>query len=106
MGSPHTSKCPTTLPVQGLRPVATQDPTHPEKHLELKRPRRRKTFTGCWTCRDRHVKCDEQRPHCRRCTVGGFTCHGYGVRLAWVTQPGKLPSSTPSAPPQQHIRQY
>ncbi|KIY02361.1 uncharacterized protein Z520_02499 [Fonsecaea multimorphosa CBS 102226] len=43
-----------------------------------------KTFSGCWTCRDRHVKCDEARPHCARCTKGGFQCLGYGIKLVWV----------------------
>ncbi|KAE8364262.1 hypothetical protein BDV27DRAFT_157992 [Aspergillus caelatus] len=31
----------------------------------------------CFTCRQRRVKCDLQRPHCRRCTDGGRTCPGY-----------------------------
>ncbi|EXJ83615.1 hypothetical protein A1O1_07238 [Capronia coronata CBS 617.96] len=43
-----------------------------------------KTFSGCWTCRDRHVKCDEGRPECARCLKGGFECQGYGIRLVWV----------------------
>ncbi|ETI19923.1 hypothetical protein G647_08938 [Cladophialophora carrionii CBS 160.54] len=42
-----------------------------------------KTFSGCWTCRSRHVKCDEARPACARCLRGGFDCQGYGVRLVW-----------------------
>lgn len=45
---------------------------------------RTKTFTGCWTCRKRHVKCDEQRPECARCRRGGRVCQGYGVRLGWT----------------------
>ncbi|KIW34969.1 uncharacterized protein PV07_01698 [Cladophialophora immunda] len=43
-----------------------------------------KTFSGCWTCRDRHVKCDEKRPYCARCIKGGFQCQGYGIKLVWV----------------------
>ncbi|GAB1198048.1 hypothetical protein APSETT444_007355 [Aspergillus pseudonomiae] len=31
----------------------------------------------CFMCRQRRVKCDLQRPHCRRCTEGGRTCPGY-----------------------------
>ncbi|KAL4895000.1 fungal-specific transcription factor domain-containing protein [Aspergillus ambiguus] len=45
---------------------------------------RTKTFTGCWTCRKRHVKCDEQRPDCLRCRRSGRLCQGYGVRLGWT----------------------
>ncbi|KAM3522953.1 hypothetical protein MY4038_008397 [Beauveria bassiana] len=33
--------------------------------------------TGCWTCRSRHVKCDEVRPFCIRCRKGNRTCSGY-----------------------------
>lgn len=42
-----------------------------------------KTFTGCWTCRSRHVKCDEQRPECGPCQKRKVPCEGYGVRLVW-----------------------
>ncbi|KAJ5108257.1 hypothetical protein N7456_004932 [Penicillium angulare] len=45
--------------------------------------RRTKTFTGCWTCRGRHLKCDEARPGCHRCSSASLTCEGYGIRLSW-----------------------
>ncbi|KAL4779256.1 fungal-specific transcription factor domain-containing protein [Aspergillus varians] len=49
------------------------------------RPRKHsKTFTGCWTCRARKVKCDEGRPTCRQCNQRGVPCDGYGVRLQWM----------------------
>lgn len=51
--------------------------------------KRRKTFTGCWTCRERHVKCDEQHPKCKRCIAGNFACQGYGTRLTWLTPMGQ-----------------
>lgn len=41
------------------------------------------TFSGCFTCRARGVKCDEQRPACRCCTKTKRVCEGYGVRLIW-----------------------
>lgn len=31
------------------------------------RPTRRRTKTGCWTCRSRKLKCDENRPQCTQC---------------------------------------
>ncbi|KAH8897156.1 hypothetical protein GQ53DRAFT_506543 [Thozetella sp. PMI_491] len=44
------------------------------------------TFTGCWTCRSRKVKCDErQRNGCGVCERLGLACAGYGVSLSWVT---------------------
>ncbi|KAJ5108139.1 hypothetical protein N7456_004814 [Penicillium angulare] len=49
---------------------------------------RTKTFTGCWTCRARRVKCDDEKPHCRRCRRSGWQCQGYGVRLGWSQTPG------------------
>ncbi|KAH7082506.1 fungal Zn binuclear cluster domain-containing protein [Paraphoma chrysanthemicola] len=45
---------------------------------------RTKCFTGCWTCRSRRVKCDEETPSCRRCRQMGIACEGYGLRLNWI----------------------
>ncbi|EXJ82833.1 hypothetical protein A1O3_06648 [Capronia epimyces CBS 606.96] len=36
-----------------------------------------KVRTGCITCKRRHVKCDEARPACHRCTRAGRACEGY-----------------------------
>ncbi|KAJ5757919.1 uncharacterized protein N7511_006613 [Penicillium nucicola] len=36
---------------------------------------RRKARTGCFTCK--HVKCDEQKPACLRCTSTKRICEGY-----------------------------
>ncbi|KAJ5949300.1 hypothetical protein N7454_000884 [Penicillium verhagenii] len=56
---------------------------------KLRTPKSRtKTFTGCWTCRARRVKCDEEQPHCRRCRLSGWQCQGYGMRLGWPQTPG------------------
>ena len=37
---------------------------------------------GCWTCRNRKVKCDEARPKCTPCTRLGHTCD-YSPRLSF-----------------------
>ncbi|KAJ1323930.1 fungal specific transcription factor domain-containing protein [Microdochium nivale] len=37
----------------------------------------KKSVTGCWTCRRRRVKCDEQKPACQRCLQYGVECSGY-----------------------------
>lgn len=47
------------------------------------RKRRSKTFTGCWTCRMRHVNCDEKKPACLRCEKADIHCEGYALRLSW-----------------------
>ncbi|KAL3490558.1 hypothetical protein BJX62DRAFT_238015 [Aspergillus germanicus] len=39
--------------------------------------RRRRTRTGCLTCRARRVKCDEQKPTCERCQAANLECAGY-----------------------------
>ena len=56
-------------------------------HLQDRKRRiaKRKTFTGCWTCRASKVKCDLTRPECLRCTrTPGKKCKGYDVSLTWV----------------------
>ncbi|KAJ0413429.1 hypothetical protein BJY00DRAFT_322034 [Aspergillus carlsbadensis] len=36
-----------------------------------------KVHTGCLTCKQRRVKCDETRPICRNCSHTGRPCEGY-----------------------------
>ncbi|KAI1112672.1 hypothetical protein F5Y14DRAFT_442434 [Nemania sp. NC0429] len=38
---------------------------------------------GCKTCRQRRVKCTEEKPVCSRCMRGGFECHGYARETVW-----------------------
>ena len=45
----------------------------------------RRTFTGCWSCRSRKVKCDEKVPNCTPCQKAGRSCDGYEADLVWVT---------------------
>ena len=42
-----------------------------------------RTKTGCWTCRERKVRCDEQRPICSNCVRLGLDCAGYGARITF-----------------------
>jgi hypothetical protein len=39
--------------------------------------RKRRAKTGCRTCRQRRVKCDERKPFCRRCETANISCDGY-----------------------------
>ncbi|KAG9235733.1 hypothetical protein BJ875DRAFT_458272 [Amylocarpus encephaloides] len=41
-----------------------------------------RTRQGCWTCRRRRRKCDEDKPNCQNCIVKGFKCK-YGVQLTF-----------------------
>ncbi|KAF2666084.1 hypothetical protein BT63DRAFT_49150 [Microthyrium microscopicum] len=36
-----------------------------------------KVRSGCITCKSRRVKCDEEKPSCRRCIKAGRQCEGY-----------------------------
>lgn len=36
-----------------------------------------KKKSGCLTCRIRKIKCDEEKPNCRRCFSTGRQCDGY-----------------------------
>lgn len=40
-----------------------------------------KVRTGCITCKARRVKCDEGKPICQRCTVGGRDCEYSTARV-------------------------
>ncbi|KAI4168530.1 MAG: hypothetical protein LQ348_007469 [Seirophora lacunosa] len=36
--------------------------------------------TGCVTCKIRHIKCDETKPECKKCTNTGRQCDGYAPK--------------------------
>lgn len=46
-----------------------------------------KVRTGCITCKERRVKCDEVKPTCLRCTRAGQTCKGYRSPLSEARPP-------------------
>ncbi|SCO76435.1 related to ARG81-Transcription factor involved in arginine metabolism [Fusarium oxysporum] len=54
-----------------------------------------KTFSGCWTCRARKVKCDEAKPYCGQCRRKATQCEGYGVKLQWVNRNDNDDPETP-----------
>ncbi|KAI1266383.1 hypothetical protein F5Y18DRAFT_28123 [Xylariaceae sp. FL1019] len=45
-----------------------------------------KAKVGCWTCKDRRVRCDRALPTCSSCARLNHKCQGYGVRLSWPKQ--------------------
>ncbi|KAK5058831.1 hypothetical protein LTR84_011095 [Exophiala bonariae] len=46
-----------------------------------------KVRTGCITCRQRRVKCDEAQPTCLRCAKAGRFCEGYTQSRTWLFDP-------------------
>lgn len=43
-----------------------------------------RTFTACWTCRSRNIRCDTRLPFCTQCARSKLECEGYDLRLVWV----------------------
>ncbi|KAF5876912.1 putative regulatory protein [Botrytis fragariae] len=43
-----------------------------------------RSSTGCWTCRLRKKKCQEERPKCSTCDSLRITCHGYSEKPTWM----------------------
>lgn len=44
---------------------------------------RKRTKTGCLTCRRRRIKCGEERPICRNCVKSKRHCEGYAQRVVF-----------------------
>lgn len=53
--------------------------------------------TGCLTCRERHLKCDEAMPHCQNCRKSNRVCKR-GIRLNFIDTTVQAP---PIVPPSQ-----
>ncbi len=66
-------------------------------------PKRRRTVEGsCWPCKQRRVKCDLQKPTCRRCLVSkSEDCSYDKLLLRWKKRPAK---TVPECPPQLSIQ--
>ncbi|KAL9616357.1 MAG: hypothetical protein Q9160_008777 [Pyrenula sp. 1 TL-2023] len=58
-----------------------------------------KVRSGCLTCKNRRVKCDEKRPTCQRCLSSGRKCEGYGNPLVFVLLEGANQERTYSTAP-------
>ncbi|KAE8327746.1 fungal-specific transcription factor domain-containing protein [Aspergillus sergii] len=61
------------------------------------RKHRHTTFSGCWTCKARKVKCDENPLGCGSCLRLGLTCGGYDIQLQWISEVGRRPHRDLSA---------
>ncbi|KAK0724076.1 hypothetical protein B0H67DRAFT_480276 [Lasiosphaeris hirsuta] len=62
---------------------------------------RTKVKTGCATCRIRKIKCDENKPFCKKCTDTSRTCDGYESPFRLVTSQATGTSSSPQRTPAQ-----
>ncbi|KAF2145487.1 uncharacterized protein K452DRAFT_220599 [Aplosporella prunicola CBS 121167] len=60
---------------------------------------KRRTKTGCLTCRKRRIKCDEAHPTCRNCQKSKRECLGYDPIFKQQPGPAQI-QPAPSAAPQ------
>lgn len=65
-----------------------------DNNAAASRPKR--VRTGCLTCRERHLKCDEGLPDCLNCRKSSRPCKR-GVRLNFIDTQVKTPPVTPSS---------
>ncbi|KAF2791312.1 hypothetical protein K505DRAFT_280990 [Melanomma pulvis-pyrius CBS 109.77] len=63
------------------RPTMAGSPVARKRNIQC----RSKVRTGCTTCRIRKVKCDENKPFCRKCIDTGRTCDGYESPFRFFT---------------------
>ncbi|KAL4784224.1 hypothetical protein BJX76DRAFT_328023 [Aspergillus varians] len=54
-----------------------------DRESDVSTKKRKRVRTGCFTCRDRHLKCDEAQGQCQNCRKSGRLCRR-GVRLNFV----------------------
>lgn len=60
--------------------------------------RSRRVRTGCFTCRERHLKCDEALHQCQNCRRSGRVCKR-GVRLNFIDTQTAAPPYCVALPP-------
>lgn len=63
-------------------PLDATDTSKAEAALKAKLSRKR-TKTGCLTCRKRRIKCGEERPVCKNCIKSKRHCEGYSQRVVF-----------------------
>ncbi|PGH00879.1 white-opaque regulator 1 [Blastomyces parvus] len=82
--SPKQAEVPLTSPAvpPELTPKNVPQP-------KAKGPRRR-TKTGCLTCRKRRIKCGEEKPTCNNCKKSKRDCEGYAQRVIFRNPVGPM----------------
>ncbi|OJD38643.1 c6 finger domain protein [Diplodia corticola] len=60
---------------------------------------KRRTKTGCLTCRKRRIKCDEAHPTCRNCQKSKRECLGYDPIFKQQPGPPQIQPAPSAAPP-------
>ncbi|PWY92128.1 C6 transcription factor [Aspergillus heteromorphus CBS 117.55] len=89
----HTLVC---APGKPPSPAPPQLSAAPEKRKRVRRWHHR-GFTGCSTCRRRHVRCDEASPSCKNCVRLGLECDGTQGRMTFKVYGPPQESSSATA---------
>ena len=64
-------------------------PVPPNNRSEEERVIKRRTKTGCQTCRIRRIKCDEGKPECNNCIKSNRKCEGFfPIYLSYIKLSG------------------
>ncbi|KAJ5775606.1 uncharacterized protein N7511_000617 [Penicillium nucicola] len=77
-----------------MTPMTPDTDTDPAERKRVRRWHHR-GFTGCTTCRRRHVRCDEASPICNNCVRLGRECDGAQGRMTF-----KVYGPTSESPPE------
>ncbi|KAI1497701.1 hypothetical protein F5X99DRAFT_357250 [Biscogniauxia marginata] len=72
---------------------STEDEKDDGNATSKKAPIRKRTKTGCLTCRKRRIKCDEGRPTCNNCLKSKRQCDGYNQRVIFKDPLGAFASA-------------
>lgn len=85
-----------TTPVGAPRRPATRIPSSPLERTAFMptAAKSRRTRTGCLTCRERHLKCDEGLPECVNCRKSSRECRR-GMRLNFIDTKVRSPPHVP-----------
>lgn len=78
-------------------PPSHSQPSHPAPRKRVRRWHHR-GFTGCSTCRRRHVRCDEASPACNNCVRLGLECDGTQGRMTFKVYGPTQTQEPPKAP--------
>ncbi|KAM5429360.1 hypothetical protein McanCB56680_003422 [Microsporum canis] len=75
-------------------PQSAEEKPTKDAAQKAKGPRKR-TKTGCLTCRKRRIKCGEEKPRCNNCIKSKRECEGYGQRVVFRHPVGPIPHLGP-----------
>ncbi|KAK3303684.1 uncharacterized protein B0T15DRAFT_421124 [Chaetomium strumarium] len=82
----------TGNPLLDIPAVVSKTPRpSPETEERKETTERKRTKTGCITCRKRRIKCDEGKPTCNICIKSNRECEGYSTRLTFKEPLGAFP---------------